>query len=475
MRSRSLRQYILPALLLIAISAAIVYLLMRSTEEDGALHASGTVEAVQVRIASELSGRVVEVHVQEGEMVQSGQALLRLDDELYQAQRKRALAGLESAIAARASAEAALEAANAAVNFARLNAEGAGIQHELTLNTSLREARPGRILAWQEDTPKDFLLPIWYFQKDEKLVAAEFESDSAREAYEIEKSTLESILDQVTQGDITKAEERLLDAQVAFLVADELLERAKDQQDKELEDFAQSTFDSAKDELEAAQSAYQELLSEQSEEELMEARARLAVARERFDIAIDQLNQLRTGEDSFKVAASENAARQAEAAVVQAEAQLAQAETNLQQSEKAIALAEAELNLLDIQISKLVVYAPVSGPVRVRNVEPGEVLQPGVVAMTIDRLDTLTITVYIPEDRYGQIHLGDHTQVTVDSFPGKVIDAVVTRIADRAEFTPRNVQTEEGRRTTVFSVVLSVIDPSGLLKPGMPADVTFGS
>jgi HlyD family secretion protein len=49
----------------------------------------------------------------------------------------------------------------------------------------------------------------------------------------------------------------------------------------------------------------------------------------------------------------------------------------------------------------------------------------------------------------------------------------VIRIADRAEFTPRNVQTQEGRRTTVFAVEISVSDPGGWLKPGMPADVLF--
>jgi len=93
--------------------------------------------------------------------------------------------------------------------------------------------------------------------------------------------------------------------------------------------------------------------------------------------------------------------------------------------------------------------------------------------MNIGELDDLTITVYISEDRYGQIQLGEHVRVTVDSFPGEVFDAVVKRIADKAEYTPRNVQTEEGRRTTVFAVELSVNDPEGKLKPGMPADVDF--
>jgi HlyD family secretion protein len=108
-----------------------------------------------------------------------------------------------------------------------------------------------------------------------------------------------------------------------------------------------------------------------------------------------------------------------------------------------------------------------------RSLEEGEVVLAGGVAMTIGRLDSLTITVYISEDRYGEIELGEHAAVTVDSFPGETFDATVSRIADRAEFTPRNVQTEEGRRTTVFAVELSVSDPAGRLKPGMPADVRF--
>jgi HlyD family secretion protein len=62
----------------------------------------------------------------------------------------------------------------------------------------------------------------------------------------------------------------------------------------------------------------------------------------------------------------------------------------------------------------------------------------------------------------------------VDSFPGVTFNATVIHIADQAEFTPRNVQTIEGRTSTVFAIKLQVQDPSGKLKPGMPADVAFG-
>jgi HlyD family secretion protein len=64
--------------------------------------------------------------------------------------------------------------------------------------------------------------------------------------------------------------------------------------------------------------------------------------------------------------------------------------------------------------------------------------------------------------------------VTVDSFPGETFTATVTYISSQAEFTPRNVQTVEGRKNTVFAVKLKLEDTSGKLKPGMPADVTFG-
>ncbi|CAG0937379.1 hypothetical protein TFLX_06308 [Thermoflexales bacterium] len=54
------------------------------------------------------------------------------------------------------------------------------------------------------------------------------------------------------------------------------------------------------------------------------------------------------------------------------------------------------------------------------------------------------------------------------------IRAIIMRIADEAEFTPRNVQTAEGRATTVFAIELAVQNTDGKLKSGMPADVYFG-
>ncbi len=117
--------------------------------------------------------------------------------------------------------------------------------------------------------------------------------------------------------------------------------------------------------------------------------------------------------------------------------------------------------------------APADGFILTRAVEPGEVVMPGSALLTLARLSNLTITVYIPENRYGELSLGQAATVTADSFPGETFNGTVTYISAQAEFTPRNVQTTAGRKTTVFAIKLSLADSGGKLKPGMPADVVF--
>jgi multidrug efflux pump subunit AcrA (membrane-fusion protein) len=120
------------------------------------------------------------------------------------------------------------------------------------------------------------------------------------------------------------------------------------------------------------------------------------------------------------------------------------------------------------------VRTPIAGTVLYRSVEPGEFAAPGAPLVTVADLDHLTLTVYVPEDRYGQIMLGESYPVTVDSYPTELFTGTVSYIADRAEFTPRNVQTTDSRKTTVFAVKLDLTQSDGKLKPGMPADVNFG-
>jgi multidrug resistance efflux pump len=291
------------------------------------------------------------------------------------------------------------------------------------------------------------------------MAAAQAEVDNAQAARDLTQTSLTTLLVENASAEFATAETRLLNARAALIVAQDVLTRATLSNNTDLQNTAQTAYDDAKTELEDAQSTYDSLKNTEAAKSIIIARADLAIAQERYEAAQDRLLTLQTGENSPKVAVARAALQQAISAADQASL--------------AVTQAEASLALLDTQIAKLTVKAPADGVILTRNIEPGEVIAPSAAVMTLGRLDSLTITVYIPEDRYGELSLGQLATVSVDSFPGKTFAAKVIHIADQAEFTPRNVQTVEGRKSTVFAIKLQVQEPDGKLKPGMTADVIF--
>ncbi len=232
-----------------------------------------------------------------------------------------------------------------------------------------------------------------------------------------------------------------------------MLTQANDAQDKEdISSYANDLYETAETELSSAQADYKRLLTTQAATEVLDARARVRVAQERLDRAVDYLNSLESGEQSLMVQA---------------------ADAGVQQAEAALAQAQAALALIDIQLEKTIIKSPTDGIVLTRNLDEGEMLAPGSVALIIGQLQEVSLTVYIPETEYGKIKLGDSVSISVDSFPGESFSGTVTYISDQAEFTPRNVQTVDGRKTTVFAVKITVPNTNLELKPGMPADVIF--
>jgi HlyD family secretion protein len=119
------------------------------------------------------------------------------------------------------------------------------------------------------------------------------------------------------------------------------------------------------------------------------------------------------------------------------------------------------------------IRSPIDGIVLMRAVEPGEITTAGGSILVVADLSSVTLTVYIPEDKYGKVYLGQDLAVNVDSFPGVVFLGRITHIADQAEFTPRNAQSVQNRKNTVYAVKLTIPNPNFDLKPGMPADVTI--
>ena len=474
----------LPAIIVIGLLVIVsVYFLVSQSlnAKNGALTASGVIEAVQVNIAPELAGKVTEVLAEEGQSVSTNDALLRLDPSLLTAQRDVAVASLDSAKAAGLIGQNTLNIAQA--------------QYQIALEAALGQDKKVRLGDWYSEDQQRFDQPNWYFTRAEQAQAAQTLVDEAGKAMTDAKAKLTDIEQSLDKADFLAAEQRLLNARLVYLINKDVNTRAqnaitgdmpltyynikncaKDQGysyarpdvmnqeygcvgDEHLTKASEILYEAAKAELDQAQQLYNDLLTTQAANDVLQARANVSVAQERYYAALDQLRALQTGDQSPSVTAAQRTVDQAQAAY--------------DQSQKTVAQAEANLALLDTEIAKLTVSSPMVGVVLTRNVEPGEFVQPGATAFVLGQLSDLTITVYIPEDRYGEISLGQQATVTVDSFPGITFKAEVIHIADQAEFTPRNVQTVEGRSSTVFAIKLRVTDSESKLKIGMPADVVF--
>jgi multidrug resistance efflux pump len=213
------------------------------------------------------------------------------------------------------------------------------------------------------------------------------------------------------------------------------------------------------------------LLGEASEIDLNVAEANQSLIEAQINDAQRRYAELQNGPDPDAFALAEARLSAARARLRAAQADPAEEQLNLARVQ--IEVAKTSIEVIKAQIAKLILTAPIEGRVISRSIEPGEVALPAAPLLVLADLYHLRIIIYLPEDRYGQVNIGDEAIVTVDSFPGEEFSARIVRIADEAEFTPRNVQTAEGRRTTVFAIELEIENPEGKLKPGMPSDVEF--
>lgn len=140
-------------------------------------------------------------------------------------------------------------------------------------------------------------------------------------------------------------------------------------------------------------------------------------------------------------------------------------------AESRVEQARAALKVSEERLKDTLIYSPASGVVLRKNIELGETVSPGLPVYTIGDTENPWIRVYVMEDKLGHVKLGQIAEVSVDSYPGKVYEGKVTYISSEAEFTPKNIQTQEERVKLVFGVKVSVKNTSDELKPGMPADV----
>ncbi len=130
----------------------------------------------------------------------------------------------------------------------------------------------------------------------------------------------------------------------------------------------------------------------------------------------------------------------------------------------------ATCNIIKEKIDDAFVRAPIDGVITEKYVEMGETVGKGSFLLTIADLKRPYVNLYVNEDVLGRIKLGDIVKIKVDSLPNRYFKGKVVLIGSKAEFTPKNVQTQNERVKLVYKIKVDVENPELLLKIGMPAD-----
>jgi len=377
----------------------------------GGLEASGVIEVEEIRLAAEFQGHAVQVNVHAGDSVNAGQVLIVLESSAIRANVEQA--------------QAALEAAQADLSVVRAGPRDEAVAAARAQLAMAKAEQSAAFAAWQ----------------------------AANQALREPQDLLEQIV--IAEGQVALAAQNVelaaADAAQAQTAADAAAWNTPERHILELRaQAAQANLEAARADERAAKVALDNLRRIRDRPIAYQAQAHAAQGKYRVATAAVQVKQAEL-DDLLAGATPE------EVAVAEAK----------------LALAQAQLKLAQTQAERLTVRAPVNGSVVERHINLGETAMPGVTLLTVTDLSTVFLTVYVPENRIGEVRLGQKADVAVDSFAEKRFEGQVVYITDHAQYTPRNVATKAERINTVYAVKIRLPNPEGLLKPGMAADAAF--
>lgn len=425
------------AILVIALGVGLAWNLGRGILFPVQFSGSGILETDEDNVATDSAGRVVELLVDEGDLVQSGQPLARLDAALLSAQ-------VEQADAALAMSQA---------NLVKLQ-NGARPEEIAQARAGLAQAlarRDGAIIALADakalqSNPQDLQVKIVAARAN--LAAAEHRALAA--SYSSQSAGIESAYWDRTVGDLAngislQTPQGTITRFLGSARMDDLRQQAAAASAKAL--IAAAAEMTASAQRDGAAAVLNNLLQQQSNPLTLnlqadQAAANLTAAEAAVKVAQAKLDALTGGTRAENIAA--------------AQAQVTQ--------------AQGGRDSLKAQLDKMTLRAPRAGTVSQRLLHLGEMAAPGSAIYHVVNLDQMILTIYVPEDQVGKIKLDAPADVKVDSFPNRTFPGRVTFISPRAEFTPKNIATKEQRTSQVFAVKITITNSDHALNPGMPAD-----
>ena len=135
--------------------------------------------------------------------------------------------------------------------------------------------------------------------------------------------------------------------------------------------------------------------------------------------------------------------------------------------------AKAAIEIVRKKIADCTVVSPVDGTVVHRLVERGEISGAGVPLGIVRNMSRAKVIVFLPEIELGKVQIGQKAYVVTDSYPDRPLSGNISFISESAEFTPKTIQTKDERIKTVYRAEIKVDNSDGILKAGMPVEVSF--
>lgn len=135
--------------------------------------------------------------------------------------------------------------------------------------------------------------------------------------------------------------------------------------------------------------------------------------------------------------------------------------------------AQAAVQAIRRQLDELEIVAPTDSTIEAIELQPGDLI--AVNAPVVSLIDTahMWVRAYVPETHLPLVAIGTELPVRIDGIDRRFTGRV-SFVARQGEFTPSNVQTPEERGKQVFRIKVLIDDKSGILRPGMSADIDLG-
>ena len=300
-------------------------------------------------------------------------------------------------------------------------------------------------------------------QQEASLRSAKALLAEAETTLELQKRTLTADLE------IRKAEVRSADAHLK-----ELRLGARPEEVQEAADVvggADAEFQRAKQDYQRAQRLQKNDDIPLSQLEL--SRTRYESGQATLHQAQERLKLVKAGSRPETIEVAEAQVQRSQGALNQGmanELQVRRSEQELAVRRAEIDRAKAQIAIIDAQLKDMEVASPLDGIVLVKSAEVGEILAPGSPVMTVGDIEHPWLRGYVSERDLGRIKIGAPVKVTTDSFPGKVYPGQVSFISSEAEFTPKQIQSKEGRVRLVYRIKITIENSRRELKSNMPAD-----